>query len=196
MIGTLTRLQPGLSCLPAWRSQPKRWLNGPPPPQGSAPTNSPGQCPLISQGSAPPSPPRAVPSPLPWGSDPLISRGSAPHLLGQTPPPLQGSAPHHLPRQGSLPTSLSNTVPHVQHLCDLGPQTMSLEKADKACGGSPGCPRGRWARIWGCGQSAWASSGPTTWPPEGRGPVCSGDWPDPHPGVKGGIRGGASWLPR
>lgn len=192
MIGTLTRLQPGLSCLPAWRSQPKRWLNGPPPPQGSAPTNSPGQCspvpplhlpeqcPLHFPGAVTPSSPGAVP----------------PTFWGRPPPPLQGSAPHHLPRQGSLPTSLSNTVPHVQHLCDLGPQTMSLEKADKACGGSPGCPRGRWARIWGCGQSAWASSGPTTWPPEGRGPVCSGDWPDPHPGVKGGIRGGASWLPR
>ena len=48
----------------------------------------------------------------------------------------------HLPRQRPLPTSLSNSVPHVQHLCDLGPQTMSLEQADKACGGSLRCLRG------------------------------------------------------
>lgn len=108
-----------------------------PPPQGQCPLSSPGpvlpNCPLPS--------PEHCPLHLLRQPAPHLQGSSAPHLLGQTPTPLQ-TVPPHLPRQGPLPTSLPNSVPHVQHLCDLGPQTMSLEQADKACGGSPRCPRG------------------------------------------------------
>lgn len=110
----------------------------PPPPKGSAP--------LSPQGSAPQCPPPlsgALPSPPPWGSKPLISRGSAPHLLGQTPPHLSRAVPPTPSQTGAPPPPLFPTLYLMfQHLCDLGPQTMSLEQADKACGGSPRCPRG------------------------------------------------------
>lgn len=131
MIATLTLLQPGLPCLPAWRSQPERSQSmtshlpravtpSPPgaaplsPPRAAAPPSgedtptSPGQCPLISQGSAPQCPPPpsgVVPSPPPWGSDPLISRGMPPTFWGRPPTPLQGSAPP--PSQAEAPPHLS-----------------------------------------------------------------------------------------
>ena len=93
MIGTLTLLQLGLSCLPAWRSQPERSQSMPPHLPRAMPLPTP-------QGSAPSSP-RTVHPFTAWSSALSTSLGQRPpHFPGQCPPPFGADPP---PLQGSAP---------------------------------------------------------------------------------------------
>lgn len=89
MIGTLTLLQPGLPCLPAWRSQPER--------SQSMTSHLPRAVTPSPPGAAPLSPPRAAAPPS--GEDTPTSPGQCPHQLPRAVPP-------HLPGQCS-PVPLS-----------------------------------------------------------------------------------------